>query len=139
MTYSNLNHFVVICAVCVATIFVGAQRSEAQEHVKKQSPTKCEMLLLRFDEVIMQASDDLTFPIFVIAHRGKAESRRTAERRLDGYRNLRAARDPEGKLEFVFAEGDKVAGLGTIDTYVKGRLTTTIFFAHNDVDPCVGL
>jgi len=52
---------------------------------------------------------------------------------------LRAARDSEGKLEFVFAEGDKVSGLGTIETYVKGRLTTTIFFAHNDVDPCVGL
>ncbi|MEZ5421506.1 MAG: hypothetical protein R2682_00250 [Pyrinomonadaceae bacterium] len=138
-TYTKLYRLIVICAVFVATTFVGAQRSEAQEHVKKQVPTVCEMIILRFDEVIMQASDDRTLPIFVIAHRGKSESRRTAERRLDGYRNLSAQRDPEGKLLFVFAEGDKVAGLGTIETYVKGRLTATIFFERNDVNPCVGL
>jgi len=102
-------------------------------------PTKCEELISSFDDALMKISTAQSNSLFVISRPELGESDKVARARLRRFKRQLILRDTKNSANVLFAVGERVGHLGTVELNLSGTHVSSIFFARKDENPCKNL
>jgi hypothetical protein len=122
----TMRVFVVTCLCCVLLASGKAQNAQSAKPIlvggnQGVDGSNCDTTKAAFDHIAQTVGDEES--IIVIGRLGRGElSRELIRRRLRNLQEFIYFTRGISKERVVNAEGKRVAGLGQVDVYIKGRL-----------------
>lgn len=118
-----MNSLPALILSVVMLIGFTPRTSQTLKTVRPDKPINCEDFQGHLDHAIIEWENLKESRLILIARLGTGERNRKLNRERLAYVEDYLKRH---KVDFVFAEGDRVEGLGRMEVYVGGRLAMSI-------------